>query len=163
MPSVGILATWGCTSLTYSLNLLTHSLLLAFHVCRKTTNLVGVLSLINLGPVYTMNHEVILWKMAFVNGPSSWSDFKKISFESLGSLARCKPNVDQEESPCTKKWRCWFFFKYMPKKGSIEKNSSLTILLSSLGLHLSSLLVKYVEVVACKSSQNNFYKKKWAI
>ena len=43
--------------------------------------------------------------------------------------------------------------------GSFEKNSSLTILLSSLGLHLSSLLVKCVEDVACKSSHSNFYKK----
>ena len=51
-------------------------------------------------------------------------------------------------------------FFNMPKKGSFEKNSSLTILLSSLGLHLSSLLVKCVEDVACKSSHNNFYKKK---
>ena len=40
-----------------------------------------------------------------------------------------------------------------------EKNSSLTIFLSSLGLHLSSLLVECVEDVGCKYSHNNFYKK----
>jgi hypothetical protein len=47
----------------------------------------------------------------------------------------------------------------MPKKGSFENKSTLTILLSSLGLHLSSLLVNCVEDVACKSSHNNSYKK----
>jgi hypothetical protein len=48
----------------------------------------------------------------------------------------------------------------MPKKDNFgEKKSSLTILLSSLGLYLSSLLVECVEDVACKSSQNQFYKK----
>jgi len=39
-----------------------------------------------------------------------------------------------------------------------EKISTLTILLCSLGIYLSSLLVKCVEDVACKSSHNNFYK-----
>ena len=29
----------------------------------------------NQGPVYTMDHEVGPWKMAFVNGLSSWSNF----------------------------------------------------------------------------------------
>ena len=40
----------------------------------------------------------------------------------------------------------------MPKKDIFEKNSSLTIL-------LSSLLVTCVEDLACKSSHNNFYHK----
>ena len=47
-----------------------------------------------------------------------------------------------------------------PKRATLEeKKSSLIILLSSLGLYLSSLLIKCVEDVACKSSHNNFYKK----
>jgi hypothetical protein len=46
----------------------------------------------------------------------------------------------------------------MPKKGNFERKSSLTILLSSLGLHLSSRFVKCVKDVACKSSHINFYK-----
>jgi hypothetical protein len=53
-----------------------------------------------LGPGYTTDHEVGPWKMAFVNGPSSWSDFHgptSWSLKSLGPLTRCKPNVDQEE------------------------------------------------------------------
>ena len=54
------------------------------------------------GLVYTTDHEVGPWKMAFSNGLSSWSNVhgptsSKNSFESLGSFTRCKPNVDQEE------------------------------------------------------------------
>ena len=60
------------------------------------------------GSVYTMDHEVGAWNMAFVSGPSSWSNFhgptsKKNSFESHGPLTRYKPNVDQEERPWSKK------------------------------------------------------------
>jgi hypothetical protein len=53
-------------------------------------------------------------------------------------------------------------FQYMPKKGNFEmkKKSSLIILLSSLGLYLSSRLVKCVKDVICKSAHNNFYNKK---
>ena len=80
-----------------------------------------------------------------------WSDFLKISFEILRPITRCKPNVDQEELPCTKKWMCIFFIIHAQKCSFEKKNSCLTILLSSLGLHLSSLLVKCVEDVACKS------------
>ena len=48
----------------------------------------------------------------------------------------------------------------MLKKGSFWiKKSSSTILLFSLGFHLSSLLFKWVEDVACESSHNDFYKK----
>ena len=61
-----------------------------------------------------MVHEVGSWKMAFVNGPTSWYDFrgitlKKISFESFGLLTKCKPNVDQEEWACTKNECAGFF------------------------------------------------------
>ena len=101
----------------------------------------------------------------FFNGPSSWSNFHgpiflNISFESMGPLTKCnlmwtKNNDHAPKSECVD-----FFFKYMSKKGNFErKKSSLLILLSSLGLYLSSLLVKCVEDVACKSSHNNFYKK----
>ena len=54
---------------------------------------------------------------------------------------------------------CVDLFWYMFEKGILGKKSSLTIFLSSLGLYLSSLLVKCVEDVACKSSHNNFYKE----
>ena len=33
---------------------------------------------VGLGAIYTTDHEVGPWKMAFVNGPTSWSDFIKI-------------------------------------------------------------------------------------
>ena len=46
-----------------------------------------------------MDRELGPWKMAFFNGPASL----KNSVESVGSLTKCKPNVDQEERPCTKK------------------------------------------------------------
>ena len=45
------------------------------------------------------------------------------------------------------------------QKGQFWKKSSLTILLSSIGLYLSSFLAKCVEDVACKSSHNKYYKK----
>jgi hypothetical protein len=51
------------------------------------------------------------------------------------------------------------FLIYAQKWQFLEKKSSLTIILSSIGLYLSSLLVKCVKDVACKSSHNNFYKK----
>ena len=70
-----------------------------------------------------------------------WPNFFKINFESFGLLTRCKPNVDQEERPCTKKWKCWYFFsKLCPKKRIYKKKLSLLILLYSLGLYLSLLL-----------------------
>ena len=110
------------------------------------------------------------WSRTMEVGLFQWSEFmvqllwfnslKKINFKSLGSLTRCKSNLDQEEWPCTKKWMCWFFYnKYIPKKGIFEKNSSLINLLSSLGLYLSWHLVICVEDVACKFSHNNIYKK----
>ena len=49
--------------------------------------------------VYTMDYEVGPWKMAFSHG----SILKKPACKAFGPLTRCKPNVDQEEWPCTKK------------------------------------------------------------
>jgi hypothetical protein len=51
------------------------------------------------------------------------------------------------------------FFLIHAQKGQFWKNSSLTILLSSLGIYLSLLIVKCVKDVAYKSSHNIFYKK----
>ena len=55
------------------------------------------------------------------------------------------------------------FFMHVQKRQFYlkKKNSSLTILLSSLGLHLSSLLVRCVEDVACKSSHNNLFNERF--
>ena len=52
----------------------------------------------NLGLVYITDHEVGPWKMAFLHGLTSWSNFYgMIPFKVFGFLTRCKPNVDQEE------------------------------------------------------------------
>ena len=68
----------------------------------------------DLGPVYTMYHEVGTME----DGLFPWSDFmiqtsmvlflKESSYKACGPLTRCKPNVDQEEWPCTKKWIHFF-------------------------------------------------------
>ena len=53
-----------------------------------------------------MDHEVGPWKMAFVNGPSSWSDFHDLTslvLRAMGPLTRCELNVDQEERPWSEK------------------------------------------------------------
>ena len=60
-----------------------------------------------LGPVYMMDHEIRPWKMAFsmvrLDGLTSMVQFlKTIFYTAFGALTRCKPNVDQEEIPCTK-------------------------------------------------------------
>jgi hypothetical protein len=105
-----------------------------------------------------MDHEVGPWKMAFVNGPTSL----KIVLRALGpSLGVNRMSTKKKDH--APKSECADFFYTCPKRGIYEKNSSLTILLSSLGLHLSSLLVKCVDKVACKSSHKILYKNQSAI
>ena len=89
-----------------------------------------------------------------VNGPSSWSDFIKISFKSLGPFTRCKLNVTKKNDE-----GAHFLIHVQKRQFWKKKKSSIAILLSSLGFYLSSLLAKCVEDVACKSSCNNFYQK----
>ena len=48
-----------------------------------------------IGPVYTMDHEVGPWKMAFFHGPISFK--KKQIYKVFEPLTRCKPSVDQEQ------------------------------------------------------------------
>ena len=55
------------------------------------------------------------------HGPTSTVRFlEKTIYKAFGPLTRCKPNVDQEEWPRTKKRVCWFF-EYMPKKWQFWK------------------------------------------
>jgi hypothetical protein len=59
--------------------------------------------------------------MAFFHGPTSWSNFHgpisyKIHLQSLWALTRWKPNVNQGEWPCIKKWMWWFFNHLCPKR-----------------------------------------------
>ena len=84
-----------------------------------------------------MHHEVGPWKMAFFHSLTSWSNFHgpisyKINLQSLWALTKCKPNVNQREWPCTKKWMFWFFNHLCPKRAILKRISSLTILLSSI-------------------------------
>ena len=60
-----------------------------------------------------MEDDLFLWYD--LAGQLSWSDFLTINLQSLWVFTRCKPNVDQEEWPCTEKWMCWIF-GHMPKK-----------------------------------------------
>ena len=70
---------------------------------------------VQLGPVYTMDHEVGPWKMAFFHGPTSMVWFlKKSIYKAFVSLTRCKPNVDQVEWPCARS-ECADFFHICPK------------------------------------------------
>jgi hypothetical protein len=59
-------------------------------------------------------HELVPRKMPYPRYEFmvyiSWSKFLKNWFtKAIGPLTRYKPNVDQEECPCGKKWMCWFF------------------------------------------------------
>jgi len=72
-----------------------------------------------------MDHEVGPWKMVFLNGPSSWSNFHvstslNISFQILGPHTRCKPNVDQEEWTCINRWM-WWFVGHHAQKGQLRE------------------------------------------
>jgi hypothetical protein len=72
-----------------------------------------------LEPVYTMDHEVGPWKMAFFHGPTFMVQFlKKSVYKVFWAPSRCKSNVDREEWPCTKKGTCWFFLIYEPHGGT---------------------------------------------
>ena len=50
-----------------------------------------------------MNHEVGPWNIVRPDGPTCMIQFcTKSNYKAFGPLTRCKPNVDQEEWPCTK-------------------------------------------------------------
>ena len=83
------------------------------------------------------------WLFSMVRLP--WSNFHdlisftKSVYKVFGSLTRCKPQVNQEEWPCTKKWVCWFnICPNRPFSKKDWKNASLTIVLSSLVFIFSS-------------------------
>ena len=119
-----------------------------------------------LGPVYTMDQKSdhgrwpFPWSDLMVQLP--WSDFlRKNNLQSLWGPSLGVNQMWSKRNNHAPKSECVFFlfFNICPKRAFKKKDSSLTILLFSLGLHLSSLLAKCVEDVACKSSYNNFYKK----
>ena len=82
-----------------------------------------------------------------LDGPTSIIQFfKKSTYKAFGPLNQI---LDQEEWPCTKKWMSWIFW-YGSKKGSLGKKIEFDHSLVFSWLHLSSLLVRCVEDVACK-------------
>ena len=59
--------------------------------------------------------------MAFSHGPTWWSNFsRKLIYKAFGPLIKCKPNVDQEEWPCTK-IECVEFFRICTKHEVLEE------------------------------------------
>ena len=56
------------------------------------------------------SHVRGLFSVGRLHGTTSMVRLTKILvFMVHGLFTRCKPNVDHDEWPCTKKWRCWFF------------------------------------------------------
>ena len=115
-----------------------------------------------------MDYEVGPWTRAFLYIWSQfmvqlpWSDFlKKLVLKALGLSLRVNQMWTRKNDHAPKSDCVVVFFKYMSKMGSFEKHSSLTILLSPLGLHLPSLLVKNVSKMWLANLQdhNNFYTK----
>ena len=94
---------------------------------------------------WTMTSGRGRWLFFMVRLP--WSNLdglislKKSIYKVFGSLTRCKPQVDQEEWPCTKKWMCWFCFNICPNRTyskKIEKLQVWPFFLSSLVFIFSS-------------------------
>ena len=106
-----------------------------------------------LGPIYNMDHEVGPWKRAYFNGPTSMVRLLKNSvLKALGPSLGVNQMWTKTNDHAPKNECADLKNKICPKKAFLKINSSLLILLSSLGLHLSSLLVKCVKDVASKSS-----------
>ena len=90
------------------------------------------------------NHGRWPFCMVQLDGPTSMVWFlKKLIYKAFGPFTRYKSNVDQEEWPCTKS-KCVDISSIWPKKGSFEKHSSLTILLSSSSLPQKTFNWKFI-------------------
>ena len=108
---------------------------------------------------WTMEDGLFPWSSLMVN--ILCSDFLKNQFTKPLGLSLGVNRMWSKKNDHAPKSECVDYLKIYAQKGHFwrKKNSSSTILLSSLGLHLSSFLVKCVKDVACKSSHNNFYQK----
>ena len=106
-----------------------------------------------------MDHGRRPFSMVQLDGPHFMVRFlKKTIYKAFGPLTSVNQMWTKKNDRAPNN-ECADFFNLCLKKAVLkEKNLSLTILLSSLGLHLS-LLVKCVEDVAGKYSHNNFYQK----
>ena len=85
--------------------------------------------------------------------------YKKLLFRALGPSLGVN-RMWTKKSDHAPKSEGAYFSNTCPKRAILEKKSSLTILLYSLGPYVSSLLVKCVEDVAYKYFHNNVYKKR---
>ena len=97
---------------TILLLMLTNSIMLAMSKCNTLKHL-GIWFRPFANNVSDIKGRFTPWTMKSDHGrwPFPWSDFlKNHIYKAFGPLTRCKPNVDQEGWPCTKKWTCWFFF-----------------------------------------------------
>jgi hypothetical protein len=88
-------------------------------------------------------HFSMVWYMVQL----PWSGIlRKNNVESLWAFNRCKPNVDQEEWPCTKKWMCWSFCNICPTRAilniKIKSNQSWPFPCP----HFSSLLKNIIKI-----------------
>ena len=93
----------------------------------------------------TMEDVLFSWSDSMVQ--LSWFHFTTISnYKAFGPLTRCKPDVDQEEWPCTKKWMCGFVYYMSIKENFERKCSRLTILFVFYCLHLLFLKCRLVKI-----------------
>ena len=129
--------------------------------------------MLNLGKVFfsslrvSLHHgpEVEPWKMAFsmfqLDGPTSMVWFlEKWIYKAFGPLTRCKPNVDQEEWPCIKKWMCWFFWNTRPKRVVLkDKNLVWPFFCLLLGFTCRQFLLNVLKMCLQIFSQQFLQKK----
>jgi hypothetical protein len=93
------------------------------------------------GLVYTMDHEVGPWKMAFLHGPTSWSNIHgpislKIRFTKPWGPSLGVNQMWTGRNDHAPKWNVLIFFNMCSKRAILKRKetSSLTILLSSSSL-----------------------------
>ena len=90
----------------------------SWSICKANTNSSELLSIVQLGPVYTMNREVGPWKMAFAHGPIILKNYQFTKYLGLSLGAN---QVWTKINDHTPKNDCADFFYHIPKKGSFGK------------------------------------------
>ena len=79
---------------------------------------------VSLGPVYTMDHEVGPWKMAFFHSPISWSNCLKNQFTKSFGLSLGVNQMWTKRNDYTPKSGCADFFIYIPEKTVLRKKNN---------------------------------------
>ena len=99
----------------------------------------------------TTEDGLFSWSDLTVQHP--WSSFLKNQFyTAFGPLTRCRPNLDQEEWPCTKS-ECADIFNICPKKAVLENKQFQVwpffyLLLSSSSLPLKKFIKIFCNFIA---------------